>query len=170
MAGRMKGLLQRTASRQAPRQTARSSTLCRWDLPCSLCQQAVLQCNRGHPGCKSDACSGSVNFLHAWFRRFLSLPMMRSRHDAAPLVPSGLAATYALCVQERSWHPKVDLASITLEQLRRAVATAQASAQAADEAARSQQVNGLKRCGSSVLQSPACMQSGAISKCLDPNN
>ena len=56
-------------------------------------------------------------------------------------LPMMLLTGCMLCVQERKWHPKVDLDSITLEQLRRAVATAEASAQAADEAARSQQVS-----------------------------
>ena len=102
-----------------------------------------------------------------------SLPMMHSLHacaSVAPLVRFRLATSYALCMQERKWHPKVDLATITLEQLRRAVASAQAAAQAADEAARSQQVNDWKRCGSSTFLTPARMQSGAIYDSLDPDN
>ena len=84
-----------------------------------------------------------------------SLPMMHSLHacaSVAPLVRFGLATLYALSMQERKWHPKVDLASITLEQLRRAVATVQASAQAADEAAKSQQVNKWKGCSGQVMR------------------
>ena len=115
-----------------------------------LCQlfARMVELNLHCPCCALLACASVVPLIFFWT----------------------IIKTYALCVQERSWHPKVDLTSITLEQLRRAVATAQASAQAADEAARSQQVNESKRCGNSVFCTPACMQSGATSKSLDPDS